>query len=265
MEAYVHGVSTRKVDDLVKALGVDSGISKSEVSRICAELDAEVAGVPVPLAGPHRLPVRVPGRHLPQGPRGRTGRVPSGRDRHRGDHRRRPRGPRPGRWRQRGRRLLDRVPALAQGPRARPGSSWSSPTPTPASSQAIAATMAGAAGSAAGSTSCATCWPGCPGARPRWSPRPSAPSSPSPPAPRSSSSSTRSPAMLAAQVPQAVATMLATPRGPARLHRLPACALDQDLVAPTRWSGSTRRSSAAPTWSGSSPMTPPCCGWPGRC
>jgi Transposase, Mutator family len=43
MEAYLHGVSTRKVDDLVKALGVDSGISKSEVSRICAELDGEVA------------------------------------------------------------------------------------------------------------------------------------------------------------------------------------------------------------------------------
>jgi len=32
MEAYVHGVSTRKVDDLVQALGVGSGISKSEVS-----------------------------------------------------------------------------------------------------------------------------------------------------------------------------------------------------------------------------------------
>ncbi|WP_205709813.1 IS256 family transposase, partial [Kineococcus siccus] len=43
MEAYVHGVSTRKVDDLVEALGVESGISKSEVSRICADLDSEVA------------------------------------------------------------------------------------------------------------------------------------------------------------------------------------------------------------------------------
>ncbi len=43
MEAYVHGVSTRKVDDLVKALGIDAGISKSEVSRICAELDEQVA------------------------------------------------------------------------------------------------------------------------------------------------------------------------------------------------------------------------------
>lgn len=42
MEAYVHGVSTRAVDDLVKALGADAGISKSEVSRICAELDEEV-------------------------------------------------------------------------------------------------------------------------------------------------------------------------------------------------------------------------------
>jgi transposase-like protein len=43
MEAYVHGVSTRKVDDLVAALGIDAGISKSEVSRICAELDTVVA------------------------------------------------------------------------------------------------------------------------------------------------------------------------------------------------------------------------------
>ncbi len=40
-EAYVKGVSTRKVDDLVKALGID-GISKSEVSRICKALDSEV-------------------------------------------------------------------------------------------------------------------------------------------------------------------------------------------------------------------------------
>src|SRR4029450_3169859 len=40
-EAYVHGVSTRKVDELMKALGLD-GISKSEVSRVCAALDVEV-------------------------------------------------------------------------------------------------------------------------------------------------------------------------------------------------------------------------------
>ncbi|MHB1329871.1 MAG: IS256 family transposase [Gemmatimonadales bacterium] len=42
MQAYVEGVSTRRVDDLVIAMG-GTGISKSEVSRICAQLDAEVA------------------------------------------------------------------------------------------------------------------------------------------------------------------------------------------------------------------------------
>ena len=42
MEAYVKGVSTRSVDDLVAALGVSSGISRSEVSRICAQLDESV-------------------------------------------------------------------------------------------------------------------------------------------------------------------------------------------------------------------------------
>src|SRR5829696_5965689 len=40
-EAYVHGVSTRRVDDLVKALGM-AGISKSQVSELCEELDEEV-------------------------------------------------------------------------------------------------------------------------------------------------------------------------------------------------------------------------------
>jgi putative transposase len=40
-EAYVHGVSTRSVDDLVKALG-GTGVSKSQVSRLCAEIDERV-------------------------------------------------------------------------------------------------------------------------------------------------------------------------------------------------------------------------------
>ena len=40
-EAYVHGLSTRAVDDLVKAMGA-SGISKSQVSRLCAEIDERV-------------------------------------------------------------------------------------------------------------------------------------------------------------------------------------------------------------------------------
>jgi putative transposase len=41
-EAYIHGVSTRKVDDIVTALGM-TGVSKSSVSRICVEID-EVVG-----------------------------------------------------------------------------------------------------------------------------------------------------------------------------------------------------------------------------
>ena len=42
-EAYVQGVSTRSVDELVKAMGM-TGISKSQVSRLCAEIDDKIAG-----------------------------------------------------------------------------------------------------------------------------------------------------------------------------------------------------------------------------
>jgi putative transposase len=41
-EAYIHGVSTRSVDDLVQAMGM-TGISKSQVSRLCGEIDDKVA------------------------------------------------------------------------------------------------------------------------------------------------------------------------------------------------------------------------------
>lgn len=41
-QAWINGVSTRKVDELVKALGCESGISKSQVSRICADIDSVV-------------------------------------------------------------------------------------------------------------------------------------------------------------------------------------------------------------------------------
>ena len=53
VEASVHSTSTGKVDDLVEALGVDTGIPKLEVSGLCAEFDTEVASVPV-----HEVPVR---------------------------------------------------------------------------------------------------------------------------------------------------------------------------------------------------------------
>ncbi len=52
-EAYVQGISTRRVDDLVQALGMQ-GISKSQVSRMCVELDKEVESFRCrKLAGPY--------------------------------------------------------------------------------------------------------------------------------------------------------------------------------------------------------------------
>jgi putative transposase len=41
-EAYLQGVSTRSVDELVRAMGM-TGISKSQVSRLCAEIDDKIA------------------------------------------------------------------------------------------------------------------------------------------------------------------------------------------------------------------------------
>ena len=62
------GTSVRKVDDLVKALGADTGISKSEVSRICADLDEQVAAFADRDLSETDVPVRVPRRDLLQGP-----------------------------------------------------------------------------------------------------------------------------------------------------------------------------------------------------
>ena len=42
-QAWIDGVSTRKVDQLMRALGNDTGISRSTVSRICTEIDEAVA------------------------------------------------------------------------------------------------------------------------------------------------------------------------------------------------------------------------------
>ena len=75
MEAYVHGTSTRKVDDLVKALGVDSWHLQVRGQPDLWRAGRGGGGLPLPLAVPHRLPVPVPGRHLPQG----QGRWASGR------------------------------------------------------------------------------------------------------------------------------------------------------------------------------------------
>ena len=94
MEAYLHGTSTRKVDELVKALGADTGISKSEVSRICADLDTEVAAFRDRSLADQRFPYVFLDATYWQGPGQSSGGVPSGGDRHRGGRRRAPRSPR---------------------------------------------------------------------------------------------------------------------------------------------------------------------------
>src|SRR6478609_4344550 len=122
-EAYIQGISTRSVDDLVKAMGM-SGISKSQVSRLCAPFgNAGVAcrargdrrqgeGVPRP---PHRrrVAIRLGGRDLPQGPARRPHRLGRRHYRSRRQQRRTARGPGYGSRHVRGRADLDRVPAQA--------------------------------------------------------------------------------------------------------------------------------------------------------
>jgi transposase-like protein len=103
-EAYVQGISTRSVDALVKALGM-AGISKSQVSRLGAEIDERVRtflerpieGLPgrVGERGPNPAPtgamaLSVARRHLREGARGRTHRLGGGDHRGRGQHRRSP-------------------------------------------------------------------------------------------------------------------------------------------------------------------------------
>jgi transposase-like protein len=67
-EAYVHGISTRSVDDLVQAMGM-SGISKSQVSRLCVEIRRQGADLPEPAAG-SRLAVCLARCHLCKGASG---------------------------------------------------------------------------------------------------------------------------------------------------------------------------------------------------
>ncbi len=90
-EAHVQGISTRSVDDLVKAMGM-SGISKSQVSRLCEEIDGKVkAFLDRPIEGDWRSPLSLgpmarqgsppDRRHLPQGQARRQDRL--GRRHHR--------------------------------------------------------------------------------------------------------------------------------------------------------------------------------------
>ena len=106
-QAYIHGVSTRSVDDLVKALGM-SGISKSQVSRLCAEIDERVTRVP--RAPPRRrLALSLDRRDLREGAPERAHRLGGGDRRGRRQHRWPARGAGHGHRPVRGRALLDRL------------------------------------------------------------------------------------------------------------------------------------------------------------
>jgi transposase-like protein len=84
-EAWIGGVSTRRVDDLVQAMGL-SGISKSQVSKLCKEIDERVnAFLDRPLAW--RVAVSVAGRYIPEAARGRPHRLGRRNNRSGGQHR----------------------------------------------------------------------------------------------------------------------------------------------------------------------------------
>src|SRR6266508_1362653 len=108
-EAYVQGISTRSVDDLVKAMGM-SGISKSQVSRLCEEIDGKVkAFLERPIEGDWPY-LWIDATYLKVR---RGGRIVLGRRHHRGrrQHRRPPRGAGHGDRHIGGRTDLDGVPA----------------------------------------------------------------------------------------------------------------------------------------------------------
>jgi putative transposase len=191
MEAYLHGVSTRKVDDLVRALGADTGISKSEVSRICADLDEEVAAFrdrslaetafPYVFLDATYCKARVNRRVVSQAVVIATGVAADGRrevlgfdvgDSEDGAL-----------WTA----FLRSLKARGLG-----GVQLVISDAHEGLKQAIGSVLLGAAWESAGCTSCATCSPRCPRAPRRWSPPRSAPSSPSPTPSTSTNSSPRS-------------------------------------------------------------------------
>jgi transposase-like protein len=126
-EAYIQGISTRSVDDLVKALGM-SGISKHALGQ--AKPDPGEPSEPalrrdrrardgVPGAADRRgLAVAVDRRDRREDARRRADRVDGGHRRGRGEQRRAPRGARHGHWAIRSRDLLDGLPAQARSPGA---------------------------------------------------------------------------------------------------------------------------------------------------
>ena len=229
MEACLHGTSTRKVDDLVKALGADTGISKSR-------------GQP-DLRGPGRLKSRHSATGALAGQPFRYVFLDATYCKARVDH-----------------RVVSQAVVVATGVAAdghrevlgfdvgdsEDGAFWTAflrslrtrgltgvqlviSDAHAGLKAAIASVLLGAArGSDAGCTSCVTSWPRSPRARPRWSPRRSAPSSPSPARSTSATSWTPSPRCSAASSPRGHAAGRRRRRH--RLRRLPGQPLEENLV-----------------------------------
>jgi hypothetical protein len=131
-EAYVNGVSTRKVDRLVEALGL-AGVPRI---RCRGSAKAWTSGSPPSGSGPWRAPTPTCGWTLRSSGSAPVVEWSTGRWwwLRRGRHRP-TRGPRPGRGRGRDGSVLAGVPAVAGPPRAGWACSWWSPTPTRASSR----------------------------------------------------------------------------------------------------------------------------------
>ena len=230
MEAYLHGVSTRKVDDLVKALGADTGISKSEVSRICADLDEEVGAFrdrslaevayPYVFLDATYCKARVNRRVVSQAVVIATGVTADGRREVLGLRRRR----------QRGRGVLDRVPALPEGPRTRRGAAGHQRCPHRAEVRDRLGAASAPPGNAAGSTSCATCSRSSRRATRRWSPPRSAPSSPSPTPSTSHEQFEVIATMLGKQLPKVEAMLREAHDDLLAFTGFPVVALEEDLV-----------------------------------
>ena len=177
-EAYVHGVSTRKVDELVKALGM-GGISKSRVSELCKELDEEVERFRSrPLEGPYPY-VWLDATYVKSRQDGQGGLNGGGHSR-RGEREERGAGGfGSGRGSERGRGVLDFLPALFGRPRSS-GVRLVTSDAHRGLNKLSKRSCKGPRGSAAGCTSCATLFLWCPRRPSRWWERPSAPFSPSP-------------------------------------------------------------------------------------
>ena len=253
-EAYVNGVSTRKVDRLVRAAGL-AGMSKDQVSRLCRGLDEQVTAFRErPLEG--ALPVPVARRQGRAGPRAAAACATRPGDRLRGARVGPARGDRPRRRRGRDRGLLARVPARARA--ARPGrrAARASPTPTRGCKAAIAQVL-GCPWQRCTVHFLRDMLGHCPKAQQQMVAAAHPPGLRAPTGrggPRAADRGRRAPGAGRAQggrgccwsAEDDLLAFYAFPREP----------LVEAALAPTRSSASTARSAGAPTSSGSSPTTP---------